>query len=158
MLRYVINSGQAGCEQAALRAAHRVGLETGGYAPWHWQTEDGQRPEFYRLYGLLEHWSAKPARATYCNVADSDLTLWLGRPGNPTTAAFRYTGRACFHFGRRLIVAKHEPRIFANLLIRARPGTLHITGIAESIRPGVGKEAEQFLYLVLGMVRDYDRS
>jgi hypothetical protein len=40
MLERVISGGQTGVDQAALRAAQACGLETGGYAPLGWETEE----------------------------------------------------------------------------------------------------------------------
>ena len=50
MLQRVISGGQTGVDQAALRAAKAAGLETGGWMPLGWLTEECPRPEFGELY------------------------------------------------------------------------------------------------------------
>lgn len=50
-LRRVISGGQCGVDVAALRAAKRAGLQTGGTMPRGWRTLDGPRPEYAAEYG-----------------------------------------------------------------------------------------------------------
>ena len=43
-LTKIISGGQTGADYGALLAAHALGLETGGWAPKGWRTEDGPKP------------------------------------------------------------------------------------------------------------------
>lgn len=54
ILDRVISGGQSGVDQAALRAARAAGIPTGGSMPRGFLTEDGPRPDFAELYGLVE--------------------------------------------------------------------------------------------------------
>lgn len=51
----IISGGQTGVDQAALRAAKRVGLPTGGWMPKGFLVEYDFRPDFAELYGMQEH-------------------------------------------------------------------------------------------------------
>ena len=50
----IISGGQSGADIAALRAAKKLNLETGGFAPKNFQTVDGSKPELGTIYGLTE--------------------------------------------------------------------------------------------------------
>ena len=52
-LRKVVSGGQTGADQAGLRAARAAGIETGGWAPKGWETEEGPAP-WLSDYGLKE--------------------------------------------------------------------------------------------------------
>jgi hypothetical protein len=92
ILTRIISGGQTGADIAGIRAAKRVGLETGGCLPRGCGTLDGPRREYIREYGMHEHRSSsyvfygplKPdemiatASADGCNGARSvqaDLSL-----------------------------------------------------------------------------------
>jgi hypothetical protein len=82
MLRHVISGGQTRADQAALLAARRYGIETGGWAPLGWMTEDGPAP-WLADFGLVEcPEPGYPARTT-ADVRDSDGLLWFGATDSP---------------------------------------------------------------------------
>jgi hypothetical protein len=78
MLKLVISGGQTGSDQAGWRAARAAGLETGGWMPQGWLTEEGSRPEFAELYGARETDSYDYPTRTRKNVEMADLTIWFG--------------------------------------------------------------------------------
>lgn len=86
-LRKIISGGQTGADQAGLKAAKDFLLETGGWAPYKWRTEDGPMPELLRGYGLEEYYGGYVAR-TRRNVIDSDATLRFA-------IDFKSTGEKC---------------------------------------------------------------
>jgi len=92
MLDKVVNGGQTGADQGALRAARACGIPTGGWAPLGWlvETADGKRTEaapWLAEYGLADcPEPGFPAR-TRANVRDSDGTLWFGNWMTPGGAA-----------------------------------------------------------------------
>src|SRR6185295_18745361 len=74
----VISGGQIGADQAALRAARHLGLETGGTAPKGYRTSVGSQRELLASYGLAE--GAGTGTASYVarskkNVDDAHATL-----------------------------------------------------------------------------------
>jgi len=92
MIEKVISGGQIGADIAALRAAKRVGIETGGFMPLNYMTLEGPRPEYADQYGMWYTSQATYPPRTRFNVQNSDGTLrfatnWLS-PGERCT--FRY--------------------------------------------------------------------
>lgn len=156
----VISGGQLGVDQAALRAARAVGIETGGWAPRGWLTEDGAAP-WLADYGLEEHPShGYPAR-TASNVFDSDATLLLG---DPYSSGSKATLRSVACIGRPVLICSriHEGKSvsvgsetwpvhapdphLAWMWLRANDvGVLNVAGSRESRNPGIGKATEKWL-------------
>jgi hypothetical protein len=74
-LRKIISGGQVGADQAALRAARHLGLETGGTAPRGYRTESGLQRDLLAGYGLVENAvDDYPARSKR-NVDDAQATI-----------------------------------------------------------------------------------
>ena len=71
----IISGGQTGADVAGWRAAKAFGLETGGWMPKGYLTEDGPRPEFAELYGAVEHSSSRYPPRTKLNIRNADLTM-----------------------------------------------------------------------------------
>jgi Circularly permutated YpsA SLOG family len=78
MLTKVISGGQTGADQAGWRAAKAAGLETGGWMPLGFLTEEGPRPEFAELYGARETRTDHYPVRTEANAMESDRRLWFG--------------------------------------------------------------------------------
>jgi len=77
MLKKVISGGQTGADQAGLRAARKVGLETGGFAPHKYKTSDGpNRTLLAHVYGLVES-DGDYKKRTWQNVEASQGTVRL---------------------------------------------------------------------------------
>jgi hypothetical protein len=74
----IVSGGQTGADLGALVAARALGLQTGGFAPKGWLTEDGSQESLLRSFGLIEcEEEGYPAR-TRRNVAYSDGTVLVG--------------------------------------------------------------------------------
>jgi len=95
-LRKVISGGQTGADQAGIIEARKLGLETGGWAPRGWRTEDGAAP-WLEEYGLKQHPSSRYPPRTIANVNDSDCTFWFGNIGSP---GYWCTRNACVAAGK----------------------------------------------------------
>src|SRR4051812_2998205 len=97
----VLSGGQAGVDQAALRAARAAGIPTGGWAARGWATEAGPAP-WLAAWGLKE--AARPGypARTGLNVRQSDATLLFdgGGPGSALTV------RECLRHARPLRVLR----------------------------------------------------
>jgi len=76
MLKKVISGGQRGVDQAALFAASKLEIETGGWAPKGYMTLDGPKSGLAKM-GLVEHTASHYPPRTYANVKDSDGTIRL---------------------------------------------------------------------------------
>jgi len=79
----VISGGQIGADQAGLFAARDCNIETGGFAPKGYLTENGNDISLKTKFGLEEpNFSGYPIR-TRLNVAHSDGTLVFGNHNSP---------------------------------------------------------------------------
>ena len=100
-MRKVISGCQTGVDISALRAAKICGFETGGWAPNGWYTNEGNHPEYAKLYGMKEHPGSGYAGRTEANVRDSDATIQLAvnltSPGEVCTrrATAKYRRPCC---------------------------------------------------------------
>lgn len=54
LLRKVISGGQTGADRAGLEVAHKLGLETGGWAPSGYVTSLGRDRSLGTKFGLKE--------------------------------------------------------------------------------------------------------
>lgn len=142
----IVSGGQTGVDVAALRAAKQLAIPTGGWMPLGWLTEDGPRPDFAELYGLLECQTPGYPHRTRANVRDSRTTLWYGPTGS---AGFRATHGACVAYDKRLLVIERgDVPPTAEYVIREMGErdsiVVNCAGSRESGNPGIGKKAEKF--------------
>jgi hypothetical protein len=158
ILERVISGGQSGADQAGLRAAKKAGIQTGGWMPPRFATEDGDRPEFFGLYGvdaidcrpyLREgyriDWAAAYRDRTRMNVEMADATIWFGNhsPGywatlKPSNELFK----PIWDVGHP---PDQSPRRIAAIIRHGRVRILNIAGNRESSTPGIGRLAEDYL-------------
>ncbi len=140
----VISGGQTGVDRAALDAAARAGLPTGGFCPRGRLAEDGRIPEHYPLQ---ETPSAEYAQRTEWNVRDSDATLILARGAPCGGSAFtlevaRRLGRPTLVLDLTRLPVPDAVRAFCDAhAVR----TLNVAGPRESGAPGIYDEARGFL-------------
>lgn len=155
----VISGGQTGVDQAALRAAVRLGIPTGGFAPRGYVTLEGPKPNLLRGYGLV----ALPggyAQRTEQNVRGSDGTLRIA--SNFRSAGEKLTKLMTMeHKKPRFDVLidsdwlhNEEMKAVAARAIRAwfrqfKVRVLNVAGNSEQTSPGIGAIAEAFLFDVL---------
>lgn len=149
----IISGGQTGVDQAALRAAKKLGIPTGGWAPMGWLTEDGPAPWLGAEYGLEECKTASYPARTRTNAAAGDFTVWYGPQGSRGFTATRsgaWKAKKVF-----LPVAAGDESFFASKIregLQAGPLVVNMAGNRESSRPGIGAEAEAFFEEVLKCV------
>ncbi len=151
-IKRIISGGQTGADQAALRAARRLGLQTGGYAPRSYETLDGPAPQL-STYGLIAIAGGYSAR-TRLNVVNSDATVRFARN-------FFSNGERCT---MRWIEKHRKPHLdihldlisdrgaaldFAQFLIDHSVVVLNVAGNSEQAAPGIGAVVENFLVSVL---------
>jgi Circularly permutated YpsA SLOG family len=151
----VISGGQTGADIGALRAAKAAGVETGGWMPKLWQTEDGFHPEYAKLYGLSECMGDYPAR-TRLNISDADAVLWFG---NPHSLGGRLTlGTASsspYSLDTFVVLTESTPQDVADWIVgfvldpndepNPTKKTLMVAGNRESKSPGIGELVERFM-------------
>jgi hypothetical protein len=71
----IVSGGQSGADTAALEAAVQLHLETGGFAPKGFRTDQGENIQLRDIYHLTETENTNYAKRTKLNVDHSDATL-----------------------------------------------------------------------------------
>jgi hypothetical protein len=159
VLTTIVAGGQTGVDQAALRAAERLGLARGGWCPPGRACESGRIPDRFSLVETPhEHSAAAPdvprSLRTEWNVRDADATLVLtARRGAELGAGTAWAARCAAGYGRPLlVVALDEPgaaAAIADWLAAHSIRTLNVAGPSEGEQPGIGERAERLLVGVL---------
>lgn len=145
MLEVVISGGQTGADLAGWRTARRFNLDTGGWMPRGFKTEDGSHPEYAALYGAKEHHSPEYPPRTRANVLEADLTIWFG---TGDSRGFGRTMNSCRQASKPMIVVaagKSTPRQIADELTNRGIVVLNVAGNRKSSNPGIGDRVEWFL-------------
>ncbi len=147
-LKQIVSGGQTGVDRAALDAALGLNFPCGGWCPKGRRAEDGAIPA---CYPLRETDSPAYVQRTALNVADSDGTLILTRGalrgGTALTAELaRKKGRSCqvVQLEKGLSVTET-----VNWLHEHAIAVLNVAGPRESQRPGIYREAREFIQRVL---------
>ncbi|MBM3967559.1 MAG: hypothetical protein FJ308_21260 [Planctomycetes bacterium] len=77
MLQKVISGGQTGVDIAGVKAARAAGFETGGWMPWGYKTDEGNRPAYRREYNMLCTQDRDYPTRTRLNIRNSCATLLI---------------------------------------------------------------------------------
>lgn len=150
-LEKIISGGQTGADAAGLLAAKAIGLKTGGVAPKGYRTEDGPMPVLKTEFGLTEHTSSDYKARTMQNVKDSDGTVLFG---DESSAGSGYTKKCCAVLNKPLFKVASgsldSGAAFQQWLIEHQIKVLNVAGNRESVNPGVGRFAYDYLLNALG--------
>lgn len=154
MVRTITSGCQTGADQAGLRAARALEIDTTGYVTRGCRTEDGPRPDLRDLYNLIELESYDYKERTRRNVAMADGTVIFGKRSigsNTTEELCRIMGKPCCWVylpkeHRTPTIRVHAiPASFRLWLALHKVQVLNVAGNRESRNPGIGKLTEQFL-------------
>jgi hypothetical protein len=153
-LEKVISGGQTGADQAGLIAAKRLGLETGGWIPNGFKTQEGSRPEFSSLYNLKEHKSSYYPPRTYQNVKESDGTIRLATDFNSageicTLKAITQYDRPYFDVDLSLDDLEQKIVEFKSWLKCYSIKVLNVAGNSENTSRGITQKSVDFLVTAL---------
>lgn len=149
----IISGGQTGADQGGLYAAESLGIETGGWIPFGWRTEDGAMPGLAR-FGLKQHPFSGYHHRTRLNVRDSQATVIFG---DIEEAGSKLTMNICIEFKRpfnHIEVTspfRKDARIamFQDWLKRYNVEVLNVAGNRESKNPGIQRWVHDFLIAAL---------
>lgn len=136
----VISGGQTGADQGGLEAARELGLETGGWAPKGWMTENGPQRELLEGFGLKECGSSEYPARTVLNVRDADMTLIFGS----VSGGSKLTEYYCQRYGRPYI---WNPSVdyLVKVLAGGKVQVLNVAGNRESKTPGIQRATRELL-------------
>jgi hypothetical protein len=158
MLEEIWSGGQTGVDIAALEAARSKGVNTGGWMPKGWITQDGPRPEYEKLYGLREHHCGDYRSRTWQNVCDTCGTLRIAR--DMQSAGERCTLRAITASNRPYFDVdaskadgwlsgryhtNQSPRHVAYWILSRGIIRLNVAGNSDRTAPGIGLYARDFI-------------
>lgn len=142
MLKKIISGGQTGADYGGLVAGKYLKLETGGWAPRGYRTENGSNLKL-KEFGLVEAASPDYVPRTQMNANFSDGTIWFGKvsPGYSTTK------KACQRFGKPFIDSKdvETKELFLAWLEKHQISTLNVAGNRESTNKGLQKYVTNWL-------------
>lgn len=152
MLKKIISGWQNGADRAALDAAKRMGIETGGTCPKDGRVvlldgSDGVDTSFGE-YGLVEHSSREYPPRTRANVIDADGTLWIG---DENSRGGRLTLRLCLEF-RKPHLSNPTPQELREWLEEDDIQVLNVAGNRAYGNPGICKRTADLLYAAFGKV------
>jgi len=152
-VRRVISGGQTGADIAGVEAAKELGLETGGWLPKGWRTQDGARPEYRNQYGMSEHPDAGYTGRTRQNVDDADATIafrFKYSAGTDKTIGYAQTGRwqngslRTTYLGHKPVLVITDPKNpqlavqqIREFLTKTGAETINIAGHRESSSEGI---------------------
>lgn len=141
MILKVISGGQTGADIAGLVAAKRCGLETGGFSANGFETEVGKRPEYAKMYNLIDkHYNY--AQRTMENVKSADATIVFA--GNISSSGTRLTLNTCIKFGKKYLLNPTVDEI-VEFINTNNPRVINIAGNRESVNPGITARVEKML-------------
>ena len=156
MITLVVSGGQTGADQAGWRAAQACGIETGGWMPLHFVTENGPDGSLGRLYGAKAMPTGSYAARTARNVQESDGTIWFGSTDTPGA---KTTLEVCELWRKPVMIIEPHRSILpsdAVQWLRNHPQiqVLNCAGNRESKNPGIGERVERFLTVVFKRVKE----
>jgi len=147
----IICGGQTGADFGALLAARELRIETGGFAPKGWMTENGPQEEILRGFGLIECDEQGYPPRTRGNVVRSDGTLLVG---NERIGGSRLTHDLATELEKPLFqIALEAPEVcfeeFRSWLRCNSITVLNVAGNRESENPGITEFTRAFLIRAL---------
>jgi hypothetical protein len=153
-LRKIVSGGQSGVDQGALRAGRDSFIETGGWAPKEYLTEDGKQPSLLVSFGLEDSGLDYPKR-TILNIKDSDGTLIIHDRRNDGLGT-KLTIKICEQLGKPhfevwlIDEADQFIPFVIDWLNAYEIEVLNVAGGRESRHPGIGNATYNFMMKVFG--------
>jgi len=137
----VISGGQTGADIAGLIAAKKCGLDTGGVCARNFQTEIGNKPEYAKMYNLVDK-NYDYHKRTVENVKNSDFTLIFA--DNVNSPGTKLTISACNSHSKPYLI-NPKPLDIVSILQFGSIQVINIAGNRESVAPGITSRTEKIL-------------
>jgi hypothetical protein len=149
----IISGGQTGADREALETARDLGIETGGFVPKGWLTEDGPDPSLQE-FGCVEHRSTSFSVRTRANVFASHGTVWFGKLHTP---GHHCTKSATGHYPteKRPFLENPTPGELREWIKKHDIRILNVAGNRRSKNPGISKIVRQILTLGLTPLKEF---
>lgn len=161
ILRKVISGAQTGVDIAALWAAKRVGIATGGFVPRGCRTLDGDKPERIGMFQLTELPVHSYPNRTFRNVELGDATMRIAKDFN--SPGELCTGKAIVKYYKPYLdvpwhtdeIPRTDVRIdeAASWIIENKVEVLNVAGNSEQTAPGIEMQVRSWLALVFRAVQ-----
>ena len=148
MLEKVISGGQTGADRGGLEAARTVVVDTGGFAPKGFMTEDGPDPTLRERYGLVEHPSSDYCARTEANVLESCGTALFGN----TFSAGSLLTRSLCRKHKKPIIENPTPETLKDFMLKHDITILNVAGNRESKNPGIYDATRQIVESAITML------
>ncbi len=155
MIRKIISSGEKGVARAALEAAVKLGLSSGG---WTAVSYPAGRQDLVDRFGLKELETGTMEEAVLLNLLKADATLLLTRGEldlrtKQVRRLCKTNEKPCLHLDLKTTGAFQAARELARWLPKAEAQVLHVTGSDASQDPEMARIVpdliEAFFYLHL---------
>lgn len=152
MIEKIISGGQTGADLGGLKAAKKVGIKTGGFAPLGFKTEKGSNPELATVYDLIASSSDDYKIRTSANIRASHATIIFAT--NAGSAGTKLTLKTCEAAKKPYVLinpfAADASALVLNFLTEVhtrykRAIILNVAGNRESKSPGIELRVEALL-------------
>lgn len=164
MIKLCVSGFNTGADIAGILAAHELGIETSGWMPRNYKTENGNRPEYQYLYNAKEFMFDSYKDRTFVNVEESDGTIVFANnftsPGTVCTykAIHQYKKPSfrVFVMERDIFSCKRSqpPKMAAEWISQNNIQTLNVAGNRESVFPGIEKWVERYMTALLKLTNN----
>jgi len=162
MIIKIISGSQCGADIGALIAAKAKGIETGGWIPKGFKTQDGPKPEYKELYNIQEHESDKYPPRTFLNVKESDGTIRIATNFNSagekcTLKAIQQYNKPYFDVkvedvNRFFLPLEYHPKSAVEWIVKNNIKILNVAGNSEKTSPGIQKFAERYILKLIELL------
>lgn len=125
----IISGGQTGIDELGLQLAKEYNIQTGGWMPPDYLTEEGARPVYKQLYNMQEMPDGLWSKRTRYNVIDADATAVFG---NIESAGTKSTINFCIKYRKPYLINPSGEELLA-FVMAYDISTLNIAGNKASI-------------------------
>ena len=152
MIKKIVSGGQTGADRGGLEAAKNAGIQTGGYCPYGYLTENGYDLSLLE-FGLKQTKSRGYIERTILNIKYSDGTVIFSKVNSSEKIEHDgslLTLRTCKKL-RKPVILNPTAKEFTEWIKENKISVLNIAGNRESVNPGIKRRVKMFLAKALKM-------